>query len=149
MIKSPPASAGNIGLIPGLGRSPGKGNCNPFQYSSLGNHIDRGTWWVTVHGVTRVKHYLVTKQQHVCVCVCIYRWLSGKELVCQCRRHKRHRFDPWVGKIPWKRKWQPIPVFLPGKFHGQRNLAGYSSWGHKRLRHDLATKQTTGFVTVS
>ena len=35
-------------------------------------------------------------------------------------------FDPWVGKIPWSRKWQPTPVFLPGKFHGQRSLVGYS-----------------------
>ena len=40
-------------------------------------------------------------------------------------------FDPWVGKISWTRKWQPTPVFLPGKFHVQRSLAGYSPWGHK------------------
>ena len=51
---------------------------------------------------------------------------NGKELTCQCRRHKRFRFDPWVGKIPWRGKWQPTPVFLPGKSHGQRSLAGYS-----------------------
>ena len=38
---------------------------------------------------------------------------------------RRHGFDPWVRKIPWRKKWQPTPVFLPGKFHGQRNLAGY------------------------
>ena len=44
---------------------------------------------------------------------------------------KRHRFDPWVGKILWRRKWQTTPVFLPGKFHGQSSLAGYSPWGHK------------------
>ena len=54
---------------------------------------------------------------------------SGKEPACQCRRHKRHGFDLWVRKIPWRRKWQPTPVLLPGKSHGQRNLAGYSSWG--------------------
>ena len=42
-------------------------------------------------------------------------------------------FDPWVGKIPWKRKWQPAPVFWPGKFHGQRSLADYRPWGHKKL----------------
>ena len=42
-------------------------------------------------------------------------------------------FDPWVRKISWRRKWQPTPVFLPGKFHGQRNLEGYSPWGHKEL----------------
>ena len=41
----------------------------------------------------------------------------------------RHRFDPWVGKIPWRRAWQATPVFLPGESHGQRNLVGYSPWG--------------------
>ena len=49
----------------------------------------------------------------------------------QCRRHRRCRFDPWIGKIPWRRKWQPTPVFLPGEFHGQRSLVGYGPWGHK------------------
>ena len=44
-----------------------------------------------------------------------------------------HGFNPWVRKIPWRRKWQPFPVFLPGKFHGQRSLAGYSPCGHKEL----------------
>ena len=43
------------------------------------------------------------------------------------------RFDPWVGKIPWRRKWQSTPVLLPGKAHGQRSLVGYSPWGHKEL----------------
>ena len=46
---------------------------------------------------------------------------------------KRHRFDPWVRKTPWRRKWQPTPVFLPGKSHGQRSLVGYSPQGHKEL----------------
>ena len=55
-----------------------------------------------------------------------------KESACQCRRSKRHRFDPWLGKIPWSRKWQPT-VFLPGKFHGQRSLVGYNPWGCKEL----------------
>ena len=62
-------------------------------------------------------------------------WLSGKESSCQC---KRHEFDPWVRKIPWRRKWQPTPVFLPGKSQGQRSLMGYSPWGHERVRHGLA-----------
>ena len=44
---------------------------------------------------------------------------SGKEPTCQCRRCKRHGFDPWVGKIPWRRAWQSIPVFLPGESHGR------------------------------
>ena len=60
-------------------------------------------------------------------------WLTGKEPACQYRRHKSHRFDPWVKRIPWRRKWQPPPVFLPGKVHGQRSLVGYSPWGHKEL----------------
>ena len=49
----------------------------------------------------------------------------------QCRRHKRHEFYPWVKKIPWSGKWQPIPVFLPGKFHAQRSLVGCCPWGCK------------------
>ena len=56
-----------------------------------------------------------------------------KKSSCQCRRCRRRRFDPWVGKIPWRRKWQPTPVFLPGEFHRQRNLADYSPWSRKEL----------------
>ena len=52
---------------------------------------------------------------------------SGKEPPCQRRRHKRRGFNPRVGKIPWRRTWQPTPVFLPGESHGQRSLMGYSS----------------------
>ena len=51
VVKNPPASAGDAGLIPGSGRSPGEGNGNPLQYSCLGNPIDRGAWQTTVHGV--------------------------------------------------------------------------------------------------
>jgi len=52
---------------------------------------------------------------------------------CQCRRHKRHGFDPWVGKISWRRARQPTPVFLPGESHGQRSLVGHSPQGSKEL----------------
>ena len=65
-------------------------------------------------------------------------WLSDKESACQCRRPG---FNPWVGKIPWVRKWQPTLVFLPGKSHGQRSLTDYNWWGCERVRHNLATKQ--------
>ena len=58
---------------------------------------------------------------------------NGKEPACQCRRHKRCRINPWVGKIPWRRAWQPTPVFLPGRSHGQRSLAGYSPWSQTWL----------------
>ena len=52
------------------------------------------------------------------------------ESACQCRKR---RFDPWLRKIPWRRKWQPTPVFLPGKLHGQGSLVGYGPWGCKEL----------------
>ena len=65
-------------------------------------------------------------------------WLSSKEFTCQCRRC---RFSPWVRKIPWRMKWQPTSIFLPGEYHEQRNLADYSQWGCKRVRHDWAIKQ--------
>ena len=56
---------------------------------------------------------------------------SDKESTCQCRRHKKCKFDLWAGKIPWSRKWQLAPVLLLGKSRGQRSLAGYSSQGRK------------------
>ena len=58
------------------------------------------------------------------------RWLSGNEPACQCRRLP---FDPWVRNVPWRRKWQPTPVFLPGESQGLRSLVGYSPWGCKRI----------------
>ena len=64
-------------------------------------------------------------------------WVSGKESTCQCWRRG---FAPWVSKIAWRRKWQPTPVFLPGKSHGQRSPAGNHSWAHIRVGHHSATK---------
>ena len=55
---------------------------------------------------------------------------DGKSI---CLHRGRPRFDPWVGKIPWRRNWQPTRVLLPGKSHGWRNLVGYNPWGHKEL----------------
>ena len=54
--------------------------------------------------------------------------------------HKRCGFDPWVGKIPWRKTWQPTPVFLPGESLGQKSLVGYSSQGHKESDTTLATE---------
>ena len=87
----------------------------------------------------------------VCVCVCVSRngisgsilsflrnlqtWrLGSKESAYSagdCLWCRRHEFDPWAWKIIWRKKWKLIPVFLPGMFHGQRSLVGYSSMGHK------------------
>ena len=61
----------------------------------------------------------------------------------QCRRPG---FDHWVGKIPWRRVWPPTPVFLPGKYHGQRSLAGYSPWGRKEL--DMTERITPALVNT-
>ena len=69
-------------------------------------------------------------------------WLRGYSVCLQCRRH---RFNPWVGKIPCRRKWQPTPVFLPGESHGQRSLVGYSPRG-RRVGHDWATSRSLFFL---
>ena len=73
----------------------------------------------------------------VIICLGLPWWHTSKESTCHCRRHG---FNPWVGKILWRRTQQPTPVFLPGESPGQRSLAGYSPRGH-RVRHDLATEQ--------
>ena len=104
--KESACNVGDLGLIPGLGRSPEEGNGYPLQ--------------------------------------CSWGFLGGsvvKESTCHCKRCWRHGFGPWVRKIPWRRKWQPIPLFLPGKSLGQRFLAGYSPWDCKRVRHYLVNKQ--------
>ena len=64
---------------------------------------------------------------------------SDKGCVCKYRRHKRRRFDPWVGKIPWRRAQQPTPVSLPGECHVQRSLAGHGPWGHRESDRTEAT----------
>ena len=103
-------------------------------------------------GGFKAKHSL-SHQPHVNVCyykmdllhlinkpIWLPRWHNGKESICQCRRH---RFNPWVGKILWRREWKPTPVFLPGKSHGQRSLAGgLSSMELQRVGHNLSTERT-------
>ena len=66
-------------------------------------------------------------------------WLNSKESAYQCGKY---RFSSWVGKIPWRRKWQLTPVFLPGKSQRQRSLVGYIAWDCKRMGHDLVTNNT-------
>ena len=86
------------------------------------------------------------KPIYMCVCVCVYIYtyifiyahghlmgLVVKECDCLCRRCRRHWFDPWIEKIPWKRRWQPTLIFLPGESHGLRSLVGYSPWDCKEL----------------
>ena len=83
-----------------------------------------------------------------CVCVCVYSGMSfsggasGKEPICQCSRHKRHGFNPWVGKTPWRKAQQPTPVFLPREFHGQRSLASCSPGSRKMSDMTEVTQHT-------
>ena len=89
----------------GLGRFPGVGSGNLLQYSCLENSIDRGAWWIRVHKVTKSQDMTEQTPRHYLLNICFL----------------------------WRRAQQPIPVFLPGESHGQRSLAGYSTWGHKEL----------------
>ena len=79
-----------------------------------------------------------------------YFYIKNKEItwvfmVAQTVKNPPAMQETWVWSLgwkdPWRRKWQPASVFLPGKSHSQRNLAGYSSWSHKKVRHNLTTKQ--------
>ena len=75
--------------------------------------------------------------------------VSGKESTCQCRKNKSCGFYPWVGKISWRRAWQPTPVLLLAEYHGQRSLAGYSLWGPKEsdtTEHKKGSEGEQGLV---
>ena len=82
--------------------------------------------WCTFYKLTRQFHAHLSSS--VLEFSGLPRWYSSKKSTYQCRRHA---FNPWVGKIPWRRAWQPTPVFSPGEFHGWRSLANYHLWGHK------------------
>ena len=60
-----------------------------------------------------------------------------------CLQHRRGRFNPWVGKILWRREWQPTPVFLPGKSHAQGHLGGLEPMGSQRVGHSCVTNTST------
>ena len=96
--------------------------------SSLASSIQ---YWSVVSSA--LNHFLLLNSIPLYRYARLPRWYSGKESACQCRRLKRHGFCPSLKKIPWRRKRQPTPVFLPEKFHGQRSLAGYSPWGYNEL----------------
>ena len=96
--------------------------------------FDHDSQWVVAVGVFKHLVCLIPRPSGD---LGLPKWLSGKETACQWRIFfRRRRFDPHTGKIPWRSKWQPTPVFLTGESHGQRSLVGYSPWGCKRVRHD-------------
>ena len=67
-------------------------------------------------------------------------WLRSKETTCQCRRHESFRFNPWKGKMPWRRKWQPTPIFLPEKIPWTEEPGRLQSMGPQRTGHNWVTK---------
>ena len=108
--------------------------CKHHTHNHISTHIciQIPTFKCKLHGlglhchrnvpVDRIECLPLNKGQIACITYRgLPRWLNGKEFVCQC---KRYGFYPWVWKIPWRRKWPPTPVFLPGKSHGQRDLEG-------------------------
>ena len=119
-------ATGDLGLIPGLGRSLGGGNGNPLQYSWLENPMDRGVCGATVHGVANSRTRLSDFTHSLMQLLGLPWWLRGQSICRQCG------FNHWVRKTPWRRKWQPTPLFLPGESHGQWSLEGYSPWGCKQ-----------------
>ena len=113
--------------------------------------MDKEAWWAAIHGVTsqtRLSNWTELNYQ------------ISTSVVAQTVKHlstmRETGFDPWVGKIPQRRKWQPTPVLLPGKSHGRRSLIDYSPWGCKesdtteRLHYQIKTilKQETGIFIV-
>ena len=109
----------------------GEGNGNPLQCSCLENPRDRGAWWAAVYGVAQSQTRLKRLSSS-----------SKKESACRCRRWG---FDPWARKIPWRRKWQPTPVFLPGESHEQRSLAATVHGGHTKLDTTEQVNNNTPF----
>ena len=86
---------------------------------------------------------------HVYMCWFFLDDSGVKKSTCHFRRYRRCGFNPWVGKIPWRRKWQPTPVFLPGESHGQRSLAGYSPRGCEgsdTTKHSMQTHMKCMYI---
>ena len=109
-----------------------------YRYSVSGKNLPSIYYPLNITATNNPIHKYIKKNKALdTVILGLLRGLSDKGPACQCRRR---RFNPWVRKIPWRRKWQFISAFLPGKSHGQRSLVGYSVWGHKRVGHDLVTK---------
>ena len=109
----------------------GEGNSNPLQCSCLENPRDGGAWWAAVYGVTQSQtwlKWLSSSSRQMILGPTLIGFLggaSGKKNLPANAEDKRCQFNPWVGKMSWRRKWKPTPVFLPWKFHGKRSLDGY------------------------
>ena len=132
VVKNLPANAGDSGLFPGSGRSPGGRNGNPLQYFCLENPMDREARQALVHGIAKESD--TTEQLHF-TSLHFTSVQNRASLVAQTVKNLpamlEPRFNPWMKKIPWRREWQPTPVSLPGEFHGKSSLVGYSNQREK------------------
>ena len=140
--KESACNAGDLDFIPGSGKSPGEGNGYPLQDSCLENPMDRGAWWATVHGIARLGHNLATKPPRP-----MEKRTGVKNLPANAGGTRDRGSIPGVGKNPWRRKWQPFPVFLLGKFRrwgawqsavhgitkGQTRLSAHTHNGKKNI----------------
>ena len=134
--KESACKAGDPGSIPGSRRSP-EGNGYPLQHSYMEKSMDRGAWQgsYSLWGC-RVEHDWPTNER-IQVAQC-------QESACQWRRRRgcrRCRFDPWLGKIPLKGKWQPTPVFLAWKISGTEGPGRLQPKGSQRAGYDWATER--------
>ena len=131
-----------------------EGNDTPLQCSCLENPRDGGPWWAAVYGVAQSRTQLKRLSSSSSSSSKPFS-SDGKASACKAGDvGSIPGSDPWVGKIPWRRKWQPTPVFLPGEPHGQRSLGGYSPQGRKELDtteqlHSLTHSFTRNKVIVS
>ena len=134
LLHFPNNSVGKESTIPRSERSTGEGIGYPLQYSwasllaQLGknplnpHNTILSIMAVSILQVVEAKVFKYLTPNHSVRSNGLPRWLRGKGSTFHCWRHRRHELDPWVGKIPWRRKWQPTPVFFPGGSHGQRSL---------------------------
>ena len=139
--KKSTCNAGDQGSIPELGRCPGEGNGYTFQYSCLENSMERGAWWATVHKVVKswtcVSDSLTHNHTHTYSFTLIPCSSDGQRIFLQCRRP---RFDPWVGKILSRSKWQPTT--LAWRIPWTEEPSGLQSLGLQRAGHDWAINNT-------
>ena len=126
LVKKSTCNAGDLDLIPGLRRYPGEGKGYPLQYSGLEYSMD-----YIAYGVAKGRTWLSDFHLTSLLSRASQFDLMVNNLPASTRDARDMSLIPELGRRPWRRSWQPNPVFLPGESRGQRNLAGYSPWVHK------------------
>ena len=131
--KESTCNAGDLGSIPGFGRSPGEGNVYPLQYSGLENSMDRGAWKIIVYGVAKSPDMTERLSPSLPPLLLPRGGTSGKEAASQCSRGERGRFHPWVGKILEEGHSNPLQYSCLEK--PMDRGARLQSMGAQRVRH--------------